>query len=165
MCWILGSWWVILFGKAVELLGGTFLGEGDQQRWALRVYRLLPLLVHSLLTNCSWNGISQAPNPATVPSPPWWTMSLQTASQTLLPLNCLLLGVLLQELEQKLKQLGNQIFFCDVAELRSLKEGAERKNLSLYPMLANGILGDLSYSNKNWRKKSKRFCCCLKKWA
>lgn len=77
-------------------------------------------------------------------------------AKTLLPLNCLLLGVLLQELEQKLKQLGNQIFFCDVAGLRSLKEGAERKNLSLYPMLANGILGDVSYSNKNWRKKKQK---------
>ena len=76
-------------------------------------------------------------------------------AKTVLPLNCLLLGVLSQEWEQKIKQLGNQIFFWDVAGL-SLKEGAERKNLSLYPMLANGILGDLSYrGNKNWKKNQK----------
>lgn len=156
--WTLGSQWVTLFGKAVELLGGTFLREVDQEKWALRVYRLLSLLVQSFLTNCSWNGINQAPTPATVPSPAWWTMSLQTASQNTSSLKLSLVRCFVTRMRTEAKAIRELDFFFLRCGRIKLKEGAERKSLTLYPMLVNGILGDLSYGgNKNW-KIIKRFC-------
>lgn len=137
-----------LFGKAVELLGGTFLGEVEQERWALRVSRLLPLLVHSSLPNCSRNGINQAPTPATVTSPPLWTMSLQTASQTS-SLKLSLVRCFVTRMRTDAKAIRESDFFLRSGRIKS-ERGGRKEESKPGSHVGHGILGDLSYGgNKN----------------
>lgn len=122
----------MLFGKVAECLGDrSFLEEVGQCVWCVwvcvcrgwdacmvKLYNGALLPVHALFLEYEYTVTHQLPVPATMPSPPWWTVSLQNwgPEQTLSSIKLLLLGHFITAIRKKMKTLASLHFNVQKAD-------------------------------------------------